>query len=266
MANKKRIPKKRKLSAYLPLALFVMAAVLLIGSTVGSVQATLTYVSEYYDAHVEMKEIGVTLVENGKAVSYRDYADNGNWSTGTGILLGKDNSKIGDVEFKLGQVYDEALSVTNSGEIPQYVRVRVFKSWQRQDQSGKWVKAPELAPEMIDLHFVDGTWMRDESACTRERTVLYYPYILNPGDSSTIFTDTIKIDNAVVTRVPKNVEETVTKDAAGRTIITTTYSYDGVRFLIEAEVDAVQTHNAVDAIKSAWGVDVRIDGTVMSIG
>lgn len=266
MANKKRIPKKRKLSAYLPLAMFVVAAALLIGSTVGSVQATLTYVSEYYDAHVEMKEIGVTLVENGKAVSYRDYADNGNWSTGTGILLGSDDTKIGDVEFKLGKVYDEALSVTNSGEIPQYVRVRVFKSWQRKNSSGQWVKAPELAPEMIDLHFVDGTWLRDESACTRERTVLYYPYILDPGTSSAIFTDTLKIDNAVATRVPRNVEETVSYDAAGRTIITTTYSYDGVRFLIEAEVDAVQTHNAVDAIKSAWGVDVSINGGVLSIG
>ena len=32
----------------------------------------------------------------------------------------------------------------------------------------------------------------------------------------------------------------------------------------EVEVDAVQTHNAVDAIKSAWGVDVNIaqDGTL----
>ena len=29
-------------------------------------------------------------------------------------------------------------------------------------------------------------------------------------------------------------------------------------FEIEAEVDAVQTHNAEDAIKSAWGVDVSV--------
>ena len=28
---------------------------------------------------------------------------------------------------------------------------------------------------------------------------------------------------------------------------------------VEAEVDAVQTHNAQDAIKSAWGVDVSVD-------
>ena len=46
--------------------------------------------------------------------------------------------------------------------------------------------------------------------------------------------------------------------------ITTTFAYDGYRFNLKAEVDAVQTHNAEDAIKSAWGVDVEIreDGTL----
>ena len=36
------------------------------------------------------------------------------------------------------------------------------------------------------------------------------------------------------------------------------YKYHGYRFVVEAEVQAIQTHNAVDAIKSAWGVDVAI--------
>ena len=42
------------------------------------------------------------------------------------------------------------------------------------------------------------------------------------------------------------------------------YDYDGASFVVEAEVDAVQTHNARDAIKSAWGVDVEVavDGTL----
>ena len=44
----------------------------------------------------------------------------------------------------------------------------------------------------------------------------------------------------------------------GLTTITTTYEYDGAQFVLEATVDAVQTHNAKDAIKSAWGVDVNI--------
>ena len=40
--------------------------------------------------------------------------------------------------------------------------------------------------------------------------------------------------------------------------ITYVYEYDGYQFTIDAEVDAVQTHNAQDAFKSAWGVDVVV--------
>ena len=43
-------------------------------------------------------------------------------------------------------------------------------------------------------------------------------------------------------------------------VITTIYKYDGVEFHVDVEVDAVQTHNAQDAIKSAWGVDAAALG------
>ena len=58
--------------------------------------------------------------------------------------------------------------------------------------------------------------------------------------------------------------QTSVTDENGYTTITTTYDYDGVTFNVEAQVDAVQTHNAEDAIKSAWGVDAQIsaDGTL----
>ena len=46
--------------------------------------------------------------------------------------------------------------------------------------------------------------------------------------------------------------------ANGWTTVTTEFAYDGYRFNIKAEADAVQTHNAADAIRSAWGVDVSI--------
>lgn len=41
-------------------------------------------------------------------------------------------------------------------------------------------------------------------------------------------------------------------------MITTTYDYDGVEFRLEVEVNAVQTHNAKDAIWSTWGREVSI--------
>ncbi len=42
--------------------------------------------------------------------------------------------------------------------------------------------------------------------------------------------------------------------------ITTVYKYDGVMFNVDVEVDAVQTHNAQDAIRRAWGVDAAALG------
>ena len=43
------------------------------------------------------------------------------------------------------------------------------------------------------------------------------------------------------------------------------YKYDGYSFNLEAEVNAVQTHNAAEAIKSAWGVDVNVSADGQSI-
>ena len=52
--------------------------------------------------------------------------------------------------------------------------------------------------------------------------------------------------------------------SGGYTTITTIYEYDGARFCVEAKVDAVQEHNAQDAIWSAWGrrVNIAEDGTL----
>ena len=50
----------------------------------------------------------------------------------------------------------------------------------------------------------------------------------------------------------------------GSETIKASYRYDDCWLSLEAEVDAVQTHNAQEAIRSAWGVDVNIaqDGTL----
>lgn len=89
----------------------------------------------------------------------------------------------------------------------------------------------------------------------KERTILYYTGILPAGKSTPALSDTLTIDGSIATKVKQDVTE---KD--GYKTITTTYAYDGYNFQLEAEADAVQTHNAQDAIKSAWGVDVDVDG------
>lgn len=241
---------KKKLS----LVLIALALVLLGGSIVGSARAALTYYSEDYVAQMDVKSIGVSLVENDNVVSWRDYLHKDDaWTQKTGELLtnllGKDEKLI------FGKQYKEELAVTNSGSIDEYVRVTVHRYWVDCDESGKATgkKRTDMDPVLIDLNFPEGSgWLVDKSASTPERTVLYYNRPLPSGATSALFADTLAIDSSVLNVVTKG-----TNSAQP-------YFYQDVQFMIEAEVDAVQTHNAEDAIKSAWGVDVSVgsDGSL----
>ena len=245
--KKKSFPKK-------PALVLTAAALLLVGSTVGSTRAALTYYSENYSAQMNMQSIGVSLLENDKVVSSRDYVSNNEWkgtSEGTLLtnLLGKDET------FTPGKKYNEAISVKNSGTIDTFVRVIITKSWQ--DEEGN--KNTTLSPDLIELNFLtDNGWQIAKDQSTTERTVLYYTKAVAAGDSTPALSDTIRIKPAIAKDVTKHVD--------GNTI-TYTYKYNGYTFHIDAEVDAVQTHNAKDAIKSAWGVDVNVsdDETTMSL-
>ena len=252
MANMKRIIT----SPITTIVLFALAAVLLLFSTIGGARAALTYYSETYSTRVEMFDIGVTLVENGTKISWRDYgsAADGTWSENTGVLL--NNLLADDEEILLGKEYPEVLAVTNSGTIDEYVRVSIYKYWI--DENGD--KIQTLSPSLIDLNLVNlGTdWLLDESASTAERTVLYYNRVLPVGAPTADLSDTLKVDSAVATKVTQETTQEL-RDGKTYTVITTTYDYDGYQFQLEAEVDAVQTHSAAQAIWSAWGRRVNID-------
>lgn len=247
--------KKKKLLSAGPVLLLSASAILLLGSTVGSTRAALTYYSDNYAAQMSVSSIGVSLTENGEIVSGRDYSGGGNvWNETTGNLLGhlKNEEKI-----VLGKAYKEVLGVTNSGSIDNYVRVILTKSWT--DEKGN--KATTLSPDLIDLNLVAGSgWVVDEASSTPERTILYYTGIVPAGGSTSAITDTLTIDRSIADKV--TIEETT--DADGNKVINHVYKYDGYQFHIDAEVNAVQTHSAQDAIKSAWGVDVNVaaDGTL----
>ena len=60
--------KKVKSIFMKPTILLGIAAVLLLGSGVGSARAALTYYSDQYSASMDMSTIGVSLKENGKTV------------------------------------------------------------------------------------------------------------------------------------------------------------------------------------------------------
>lgn len=241
--------KKRPISRKTAL-LLTAAALLLVGSGVGSTRAALTYYSENYSAQVEMSKIGVTLLENGEPVSYRDYDDNGNWKEEQeGTLLA---NMLGENEkFTPGMKYDEALSVKNSGSIDTFVRVIITKSWQ--DKDGK---DTTLNPEWIELNLTGNGWIVDASATTSERMILYYPKAIAPGEETPALCDKIRINEEIAKKVTKVVDGDTIKYV---------YDYDGYTFTLDAEVDAVQTHNAQEAIKSAWGVNVTANETSMSL-
>lgn len=236
--KRKSFPKKSAL-------LLGASAVLLIGSSVGSTRAALTYYSEDYSARVDMSSIGVTLLENGGAVSSRDYTEDGAWTGETeGVLL---ENLLGENEkFTPGKTYAEEISVENSGNIDTFVRVILTKSWK--DEEG--AKDTSLSPELIELGLDAGSgWVQADVESSPERIVLYYNKALAPGESTEPLCDSIRIDESIAQQVDEVRE--------GNTI-RYVYKYDGYSFALEAEADAVQTHNAQDAIKSAWGVDVTV--------
>ncbi len=315
--------------------IIAFAIFLLLYSSVGGARAALTYYSETYASQVEMRDIGVTLVENDNSVTYRDYISetaNAQWDVNLteyynskydSVILSDLASQTDDV-FIPGYHYDERIQVKNSGVIDEYVRVTLYKYWVHIDESlltdeliaeyKKQEKADTnsnktisdedketiiaaieaetvttsnlnvyrflraynelnnttydldnekfkvhgdyLLPSSIELNFVnlvgqsDGQqcWIEDTSATTLERSVFYYRYVLGEASTTPNLTDTLTVNY--------NVTQNTLTDG-DTTIIT--YGSDGYYFVVEAEVDAVQDHNAKAAIMSAWGVNVSID-------
>ena len=225
----------RKRSSVFTGALLVLAIAALLFGGIGSARAVLTP-SEEYVADIGTQNIALVLneqtgEEKAKVVE------------GDDALL---TALIPEGEaVKIGKVYDEKLTVSNTGTIYQYVRVSVYKYWKK---DGATLKETELTPGLIKLELGDG-WVEDKSASTPERTVLYYTKKLEAGKTSDPFVTGISLDKSIANMVKQE-----GPDANG--VITTTFKYNGVEFCLEACVDGVQDHHAADAAKSAWGIDL----------
>lgn len=68
---KKQKKRMKVVSPVMTLGLFVLAVALLLGSSIGGTRAALTYYSETYTSRIQMYDIGVTLLENDKAISWQ---------------------------------------------------------------------------------------------------------------------------------------------------------------------------------------------------
>lgn len=231
--------------------LLLLAALLLIFSAVTGIYAMLTHYSDVYTAQIETGSLDVALLENGNLVAGRVDRDRRHYQRSTGHRLMADLPGQSDGIIQLGRAYPEALSVQNSGTINAYVRVRITRYW----ISPEGEKAPTLSPELIQIHILTDQWLMDASASTPEQTVLYYPEILLPGETTPAFTDTVTLSREIAALVQ---EETDTDGTT--TVIRTIYAYHGMQFCLEAEVDALQTHNATDAVASVWGNAVTVSG------
>lgn len=261
-------------------AMLAAAALLLLSGSVGGTRAALTYYSDTYSSRIRLDNIGVTLEENGeqdagwKEVSWRNYDKDGNWEE-TALEEGAAKPKLltgmlaEDENLKIGKKYSEQLRVKNTGAIGQYVRVTIYKYWV--DENGERVSGKDLTldPKMINLELVTNNgWIEDTAARTPERTVLYYTSVLpapTGEGNNTRYSVTSPFANSLTINqeITKRVTEEVTKDGE-YTIIKSTYDYDGKQFHIEVLVDAVQDHNAEDAILSAWGKNVTINNGTLS--
>ena len=224
--------KNNKKFSLLTVLLAVLAACLLLVGGIGVTRAVLIE-SDTYSGTLETPDIAIQLNENGTAVSGEDTLLKGLFKAGESLTIGK--------------IYDEVLTVTNTGSADQFARVTLYKYWT--DEEGKRV---DLDPAYIRL-VLGEDWAVDEASSTKERTVVYYTKVLAPGEESTPLLNKIATDSEVSILVLQETVDTQVVDDVTYTKIETTYVYDGLSLNLEASADAIQTHHAQDAIEASWG-------------
>ena len=246
--------KTNKRSSLITGLLFSLAIVLLGVSTVGSTRAALQYESEIIVSEFRMREIGIDITDGSETIPKFQ-----------GTILAKANKEtdkqgivdymLGGTKFVPGKLYKRNVYIANTGNIDEYMRVSVHKYWI--DKDGK--PTDQLDPSLIKLTYAGG-WVKDTDKCTDECDVfIYTPSAPVPSDHILLMTS-LQVDDSILAMVE---QETV----KGET--TTTYVYDGAQVCLEIEADGVQTHNAADAIKSAWGNRVSPEdpeGATISLG
>ena len=253
--------------------LFLAAIALLVTGSFGTTRAALQIISQDHESTYVLKHIGVTLRENGIPIAYRNYGSkvesgfteqqNGN------IILDNLGS---DKQVKIGKQYPCVITAQNTGTIDQYVRVIIRKYWVNNvsDPGGKgWFKFNSTTqtkitddiydPDYILLNFNEGDstntynttdWYKDNSF-SKECDVYYYKGILEPDKATSPLSNYLAISNEISKYKAVNVS------TDGNTTIYT-YAFDGYGFVIEAEVDAIQTHHARAAMTSAWGTSADV--------
>lgn len=264
--TKKKFTKKA-------IAVLIAALVLIAAGAVGAFAVTgasPSIKSDDYTAEFYMDHLQVHLLENGK-----DVCGGQNTLDGTSKIkgdfvqyLGYKDGVLGSVEP--GMLYKETLAARNGQDIPIYVRMTVRKYWVKVNKEDGTAgdKTTVLAPKYIHLTYGDedynkDEWTLDESVSTEESKTYYCKKAVEPnGDSAELF-DQLIIDNKLTER---SEDKVIPPGDNGVTTIKYVYKYDGYAFMIEADVQAIQTHNANEAIESQWGVkNVKAENGTLTV-
>lgn len=215
-----------------------LIVLMLLFSGVNTTRAALTIFSDDYYASAEMKDIDISILENG-------------------IPVDGDKLLTGISDFQYGKRYDEILTVQNKGTIPEYVRVILHKYWADVDEQGNITKLSDYDPNLIEIGLPKGSPWKSVSSPSGEQIIFYLPNPLassedGNGEISEPFVKSIKVNGKMLLVAVKE-EETIGSDGLPVTVYT--MIYDGKAIVLEAEAQGVQTHNAADAVTSAWGSD-----------
>ncbi len=231
------------------LALLAAAVILFGAGGVTGTKAAIGATSRIYKGNLKQDQLNVAVVENG--------AQLGNDAVLLKSTFPDENSKLAP-----GYPYREEIAAKNtnpSGSADEYIRMVVRKYWKVEK-----AKDVEVNPSDIQL-CVGGTegtigsgWKENTAEATDEMNVYYYSSAVAAGQSTSNLFDTLIVDSEVLSYTIK--QETI--DTGIR--YTYVYDFDGYSVCIEAEAQAVQTHNGKDAIKSIWGVDAGTVGITVT--
>ena len=262
--------KKKTSLSKLTIGLLLASLVMLGVGGAMSTKAALTYFSEDYISDFELDHLHVHLIENGvdvchenngdetvhgakkykgNLVEYLGYKNDEHYEDAPGYKLGTP----GTVEP--GKTYKEEISCSNGQDINQYVRLTVKKYWVK---DGK--KNTKLSPDLIKLtyngkEYNSDLWQVNSAEHTTESDTYYLTKMLPANEASGLLFNELTIDKSVADKANMTVSEKETKEGSKTVkVVTYTYDYNDYTFYIEANVQAIQTHNVNDAIESLWGV------------
>ena len=117
-----------------------------------------------------------------------------------------------------------------------------------------------LDPSLIQLSYGDqeynsGAWQRNDKESTPERSVYYLSSQLAGSADSALLFDQFRVDDKVMA------DANIVEDQIDETHYTYHFKYEGYQCCIKAEVQAIQTNHADEAVESLWGVpNVTVEG------